>query len=125
MPFLDRDSFIALLDKLGDAEDAKALAAARDIHQRITAANLKWSDLLLPTDIGEADAGDSEAPLDGPAPPVSEDYALIDRLLARSDLSQDTREELAGLRKDIDSGEFTGRDRKYLESLESRLGRQS
>jgi hypothetical protein len=125
MPFLDRDSFISLLDRLGDADDAKALAAARDIHQRMTTANLKWGDLLLPTDGDGPGAADSEAEADGPAPPVSEDYALVDRLLARSDLSQDTREELAGLRADIDSGEFAARDRKYLQSLEARLGHQN
>jgi hypothetical protein len=127
MPFLDRDSFIALLDRLGDADDATTLAAAREIHQRMTAANLKWGDLLLAPDRGDDDAGaaDSEAPLDRPAPPVSEDYALIDRLLARTGLSQDARDELTGLRADIDSGEFTARDRKYLQSLEARLSRQN
>jgi hypothetical protein len=125
MPFLDRDSLIALLDRLGDADDAKALAAAREIHQRVTAASLKWSDLLLPTDGDGTDAADGEALLDRPAAPVSEDYALVDLLLARRDLSQDTREELTGLRADIDSGEFTARDRKYLQNLEARLGRQN
>jgi hypothetical protein len=125
MPFLDRDSLIALLDRLGDADDAKAMAAAREIHQRVTAANLKWSDLLLPTDGGGTDAADGEALLDRPAAPVSEDYALVDQLLARRDLSRDTREELTGLRADIDSGEFTARDRKYLQNLEARLGRQN
>ena len=125
MPFLDRDSLIAQLDRLGDADDAKALAAAREIHQRVTAANLKWGDLLLPTDGVGTNAADSEALLDRPAAPVSEDYALVDLLLARRDLSQDTREELTGLRADIDSGEFTARDRKYLQSLEARLGPQN
>lgn len=127
MPFLDRDSLIALLDRLGDADDAKTLAAAREIHQRMTAAKLRWSDLLLPPDGAESDAGagDGESPLDRPAPPLGEDYALIDRLLARAGLSQDTRDELAGLRADIDSGEFTARDRKYLQSLEARLSRQN
>lgn len=131
MPFLDRDSFIALLDRLGDAEDGKVLAAAREIHQRMTAANLQWKDLLLPTGGGDSDggAGDSEtqddAGLDRPAPPASEDYALVDRLLGRPGLSQDSRDELTGLRADIDIGEFTARDRKYLQSLEARLSRQS
>ena len=54
---------------------------------------------------------------------MSEDYALVDRMLARENLAQDTREELTGLRADIDSGEFTARDRKYLQSLEARLSR--
>lgn len=126
MPFLDRDSFIALLDQLGDAEDGKVLAAAREIHQRMTAANLRWKDLLLASDGGEADGGsdDGGTALDSPAPPVSEDYALVDRLLARTGLSEESREELTGLRADIDGGEFTARDRKYLQSLEARLAKQ-
>jgi hypothetical protein len=125
MPFLDRDSFISLLDRLGDADDAKTLSAAREIHQRMSAANLKWSDLLLPPDGADISATETDAPLDRPAAPVGEDYALIDRILARTSLSQDTREEIAGLRADIDSGEFTARDRKYLQSLETRLSRQN
>jgi len=126
MPFMDRDSFIALLDRLGNTEDGKVLAAAREIHQRMTAANLQWKDLLLPPDGAEAEseADDSGATFDRPAPPASEDYALVDRLLARTGISQESREELTGLRADIDSGEFTARDRKYLQSLEARLSRQ-
>ena len=126
MPFLDRDSFIALLDRLGDTDDAQVLAAAREIHQRMTTASLRWKDLLLPPDSGEADSGpdDGGTSLDSQAPPVSEDYALVDRLLARSGLSQESRDELTGLRTDIDSGEFTARDRKYLQSLEARLAKQ-
>ena len=124
MPFMDRNSFITLLDKLGDADDAACLAAAREIHQRMQAANLQWSDLLVPVDGGDtAEAAESE-PLDQPAQPASEDYELIDRLLARSGLSDETREELTGMRADIASGEFSARDRKYLQSLDARLGRQ-
>jgi hypothetical protein len=128
MPFMDRDSFIALLDKLGDGDDATCLAAAREIHQRMQAANLKWSDLLAPVGGGDDGDGDDTAdagePLDRTAEPITEDFALIDRLLARSDLSQDMRDELTGMREDIGSGEFTARDRKYLQSLEARLSRQ-
>ena len=129
MPFMDRDSFIALLNKLGDSDDVSSLAAAREIHQRMQAANLDWSDLLMPVGgqdndddrAAEADAGE---PLDRAAEPITEDFALIDRLLARSGLSNEMREELSGMRADIGSGEFTARDRKYLQSLEARLTRQ-
>lgn len=129
MPFMDRESFIALLDKLGDPNDAACLAAAREIHQRMQQSNLKWSDLLVPVGgdtVGGGDDADVPAgePLDEPAQAGSDDYALIDRLLARSGLSDDTREELTGMRADIASGEFSARDRKYLQSLEARLGRQ-
>ena len=64
-------------------------------------------------------------PLDRSAEPITEDFALIDRLLARSGLSEDMRDELTGMREDIGSGQFTARDRKYLQSLEARLSRQS
>ncbi len=128
MPFMDRDSFIVLLDKLGDADDASCLAAAREIHQRMQQSNLQWSDLLVPVGSGAEGGDDVEAPagepLDEPAQAGSDDYALIDRLLARSALSDDTREELTGMRADIASGEFSARDRKYLQNLEARLSRQ-
>ena len=39
--------------------------------------------------------------------------------------SDETREELSGMRADIGNGEFTARDRKYLQSLEARLTRQN
>jgi len=128
MPFMDRDSFIALLDKLGDGDDASCLAAAREIHQRMQAANLKWSDLLAPVGGPDEDDSDEAAdsggePLDRSAEPITEDFALIDRLLARSGLSEDMRDELTGMREDIGSGQFTTRDRKYLQSLEARLSR--
>ena len=128
MPFMDRDSFIVLLDKLGDADDAACLAAAREIHQRMQQSNLQWSDLLVPVGRAAEGADDVEAPagepLDEPSQAGSDDYALIDRLLARSALSDDTREELTGMRADIASGEFSARDRKYLQSLDARLSRQ-
>ena len=130
MPFMDRESFIVLLDKLGDPNDASCLAAAREIDQRMKQSNLQWSDLLVPVG-GSGDSGGSDdaegpaaEPLDQPAQAGSDDYALIDRLLARSGLSDDTREELTGMRADIASGEFSARDRKYLQSLDARLSRQ-
>ena len=124
MPFMDRNSFIALLDKLGDADDATCLAAAREIHQRMQQSNLQWSDLLVPVDRSDPAEVTEGEPLDQPAQAGSDDYVLIDRLLARGNLSDDTREELTGMRADIASGEFSARDRKYLQSLDARLSRQ-
>src|SRR5690348_1625936 len=67
MPFMDRNSFITLLDKLGDADDAVCLAAAREIHQRMQQSNLQWSDLLVPVDRSNpAEVAEGE-PLDQPA----------------------------------------------------------
>jgi len=124
MPFMDRESFIALLDKLGDPDDATCLAAAREIHQRMQAANLQWGDLLVSVDGGDGVEAPEGEPLDQPAQAAGDDYALIDRLLARSGLSDETRDELTGMRADIANGDFSERDRRYLQSLEARLTRQ-
>jgi hypothetical protein len=48
MPNLDRDSFIALLNRLGDPDEAEALAAAREIDRRVRESGLTWSELLVP-----------------------------------------------------------------------------
>ncbi len=50
-----------------------------------------------------------------------ESLALIARLLAKSDISKDMREELQGYKEDIAEGEFEDMDRKYLRSLHARL----
>ena len=47
--------------------------------------------------------------------------ALIARLLAKSDISKDMREELRGYKEDIAEGEFEDMDRKYLRALHARL----
>ena len=124
MPFMDRESFIVLLDKLGDPDDATCLAAAREIHQRMQVANLQWGDLLVSVDGGDGVEAPEGEPLDQPAQAAGDDYALIDRLLARSGLSDETRDELTGMRADIANGDFSERDRRYLQSLEARLTRQ-
>ena len=78
----------------------------------------------------EADGEDAQfAEADGedaaPAPPRDrgnkESLALIARLLAKSDISKDMREELQGYKEDIAEGEFEETDRKYLRALHARL----
>lgn len=46
MPHLDRDSFIALLDRLGDPDEAEVLATAREIDRRVRESGMTWSELL-------------------------------------------------------------------------------
>ena len=126
MPFIDRPSFIALLDKLGDPDDTQVVVAAREIDRRMKAANLQWDDLLRPAGgvEDEPETSADAAPLDQPATPAGDDYALIDGILGRSGLSDDLREELTGMKSDIAAGQFSERDRKYLQSLAARLSRQ-
>ena len=52
---------------------------------------------------------------------TSSDAELIDNLLARGDLSEDTRDELEGYKQDIAEGEFTEADSQYLQALAKRL----
>ena len=81
----------------------------------------------------EADGEDARfAEADGedaaPAPPRDrgnkESLALIARLLAKSDISKDMREELQGYKEDIAEGEFEETDRKYLRALHARLSKR-
>jgi hypothetical protein len=132
MPFTDRPGFLALLDRLDDPDDTVVVAVAREIQSRLRTAGVTWNDLLLPV----GDPADPESPgsvpgpafesaeLDQPADPATEDLAAIDRLLARPGLTETTRQELADMRADIGSGEFSARDRRYLRDLEARLVRQ-
>ncbi|MFM2043855.1 MAG: hypothetical protein RLY86_2431 [Pseudomonadota bacterium] len=129
MPFMDRDSFIQLLDRLGDPDDAVALAAARDVHQRMVAAGVGWDALLIPAPGAEtaAEDGDDDTVAathhEIPAGDAA-DAALIDRLLADHALSDDTRLELHDLKGDLEAGEFTAADSKYLRDLAARLSRR-
>ena len=138
MPYLDRASFIALLDRLGSADDSEALAAAREIDRRKRDAGATWADLLAPvpgaadkdaaetlTGYGGAFSDDDETAADRRTANTAHDLTLIERLLADHDLSEDTRRELLDFRDDIAEGEFTGLDSRYLRNLESRLNRRS
>lgn len=130
MPHIDRDSFVALLDRLGDADDAAVLAAAREIDARVRGAGLDWNDLLVPPpaaagdDAPEVDVG--EAPPEGDGQPGPEecahDLALIDAMLARPSLSAETRAELEEMRGQIAGGAHSRMDSRYLRGLHARLG---
>ncbi len=147
---LDRDGIIGLLESLGSERDADVLDAAREVHARVTAAGVTWDRLLAPdaaaddeAPVGTADEADEDAAereeadgedaqfeeADGKdaAPAAArnrgnkESLALIARLLAKSDISTDMREELQGYKEDIAEGEFEDMDRKYLRALHARL----
>jgi hypothetical protein len=154
MPYLDRDSFLALLDQLGSDNDEEVLHAAREIDRRMRAAGVQWEDLLTPAegsdefeddedyeegdddfgeDLGEDDYedvpmdGEDEQPLaeQSDRPIAAGDSAeLIDRMLGEFDLSDQTRQDLLDLKQDIAAGEFTEMDRRYLDALYARLSKQ-
>jgi len=127
----DRDRLIEALDRLGDPDDATALAAAREVAGAMAEGGLDWDDVLaLPVEddsAGDEGAGDAAVTADTPAAPVAvgdnaEALKTIERLLARPGLFEGTRQELIGYRDDIASGEFGAEDRRYLAALAARLG---
>ena len=54
----------------------------------------------------------------------AESMALIDQLMAKSNISSDLREELEGYKTDIAEGEFEERDRRYLRAVHKRLSKR-
>ncbi|MFQ5618878.1 MAG: hypothetical protein ACE5FR_07895 [Rhodospirillales bacterium] len=143
---LDRDGIIGLLERLGSERDEDVLEAAREIHAKVTAAGIPWDALLAPDaaaddaafeeeafeeETSDKDAaGREDADGEDAAPPAARDggnkesLALIARLLAKSDISKDMREELQGYKEDIAEGEFEDMDRKYLRALHARLSKR-
>lgn len=128
MAEISRIELLALLQRLGSAEDAEVLAAARELNRRVTEANLAWGDLIAAEAAGEDgpeggldDLGGAHAE-DGPVGgDLAADLALVDRLLAGLALATDTRDDLETIRRDIQRGDFTALDRKYLQDLAKRL----
>lgn len=133
---LDRDELIGLLNSLGSEDDAEALAAARRARALVSEAGVSWDELLVPEESAEEDRELEEEPTEAeekpPAeaeeePPAeaaeknAESLALIGKLLARKDISQELREELEGYKADIAEGDFTEADRKYLRAVSQRL----
>ena len=121
MPLSDRTGFIALLEQLRQDDDAAVVAAARDIAQRMEADGVTWDALIVdPESEDFDDAGDDDAAIT-PVSDAAGDAELIDALLARDDLSEDTRDELMDYKQDIAEGEFTEADSQYLRALAKRL----
>lgn len=132
MPISDRDQLIATLDRLGSPEDADALAAARAADAMLKQENLTWDALIARPgdaapdldDAGDDAPGHVHAGDDAAAAPVgdtAEDMAEIDRLLALSTLSEDTRAMLEDLKSDAKEGVFSAADRRYVQGLQRRL----
>ena len=178
---LVRDDIIQLLNSLGSEEDEAVLEAARQVHAKVTAAEIAWEALLVPEGGGdsapdemEGDAEDDdelelnpeeeeeaeeeeeeeaeeeeeeeeaeeeeeeeeaeeekdeeeaeeEETVELPESATKKDaeaMALIEKLLAKSKISDDFREELTGYKTDIAEGEFNGADHRYIRAVAKRL----
>jgi hypothetical protein len=129
-----REDVIGLLNKLGSDRDEEVLEAAREVHARITAAGASWEELLVPDEsVAEDDSDAVDSPdLEEETTPTAaeagaknaESIALIDKLLAKSDISTDLREELEGYKTDIAEGEFEDRDRRYVSAVFARMSKR-
>ncbi len=128
---LERDNVIELLKRLGSDQDEVVLEAARQVHAQITVAGMTWEDLLVP-DVTADDGDDFEyqdAADETPEPSAetakkdADSLALIDELLAKTDISEDFREELENYKTDIAEGEFEEADRRYLRAVHDRLSK--
>jgi len=134
MTLPDRNDLLDLLDQLGGTDDAAVVTAARTLHARVRMSGLEWSALLVtslpPEEDDQDDLDDSEVrSLEEHAgfepDPGTEDpsamLGMIEGLLARDDLSEETRAELATFRAGIDAGDLEPADQRYLLALHRRL----
>ncbi len=133
---LNRDSFIALLEKLRSEDDEEVLTSARDINAQMTVAEVNWDDLLIPEggsrddpeeepEDQDDDIADTESSDDLDSGPLSEEekkeaLSTIDTLLGM-EISDATREEVKDYKQDIADGEFEQMDLRYLRALLARL----
>jgi hypothetical protein len=121
----DRDYLIELLDRLDGTDDQSVLAAVRAATETLRSAGLDWDDVIaarIATKAAPASSGENEpeaAPV--AAGTTDESLALIDRLLARSDISDALKSELDGYKADIAAGNFEEADGRYVRQLAQRL----
>jgi hypothetical protein len=137
MADLDRPGVIALLGRLGAESDAAVLEAARELHRKVGESGLTWDDLLRAefgaagADLEPADEPGEETPADDP--PAEADGALpaadraevarlVDRLLARKNLSSAMREDLTEFKRTLAEGGLDAMDSRYIRALARRLG---
>ncbi len=135
MSDLDRPGIIELLGRLGAESDETVLRAARELHRKMSESGASWDDLIRPDTpaaypegekhpLEPAAPGDtaSAATKEGSAAERSEAGRLIERLLARKDLSANLRQELVEMRRTIADGRLDAMDSRYLRALAKRLG---
>jgi hypothetical protein len=126
MSAIDRAGLIDLLGRLGAEDDATVLAAGRQLHRDVSAAGLRWNELLR-ADLANGDGDEDAAQIDTPDADVTSaakaDVArLLERLLARDSLSGSLRADLLGMKQAIADGSLDDMDVRYIRALAKRLG---
>jgi hypothetical protein len=134
MAELDRPRIIELLDRLGADKDETVVQAARELHRLVNESGATWDELLR-VEPGPASGPETrahEAAIDAEAddqtekarsdPGHAETVRLIERLLARRNLSETLREDLVEMKQTIADGSFDAMDGRYIRALAKRLG---
>jgi hypothetical protein len=119
MANVDRAALIDLLDRLGSDDDAAVLEAARALHRKAAESGLSWDDLIC-LDRADDEPTADDVPLASP-PDADETTRLIDRLL-RKDLSENLRDDLTEMKRQLADGELGQEDRRYVLAVAKRLG---
>ena len=123
MPDLDRSRLVGLLNQLGDESDATVLAAARGANALVAASGQSWIEAIAAEvdsiDAPSAPAMDAEPESGGGK---SDEARLVERLLARKDISDTLRSDLEEFKRQLASGQLDRMDADYLRALAKRLG---
>lgn len=125
MADLDRAGFIELLGRLGAESDATALAAARELDRKVKESGLTWDVLLRAEDDESAPVAHTSAAAGSEtAAPVArgDDSRIIERLLARKDISDTLRSDLGDFKRQISEGKLDREDASYIRAVAKRLG---
>ena len=126
MADLDRAGLIELLGRLGAGSDEMALAAARELDRTVKQSGLTW-DALLRADDGEIAVPAAPAPQEAIGRTAAsagrgDDVRIIDRLLARKDISDTLRADLNDFKRQIAEGKLEREDADYIRAVAKRLG---
>jgi hypothetical protein len=116
----DRTRFIELLERLGADSDETVLVAARELHRTVSETGLDWDRLLRDDD--SSTPAEIETTVESGAADRSGDMKIVDRLLARKDISDTMRSDLTDFQRSIREGSFDRMDADYLRALAKRLG---
>lgn len=129
MTLPNRTGLIALLDRLESEKDEDILAAAREIVAAKKQAGTGWDAIL--DAVGQDDdawdgtidesADETESEDDADPSDARDDAKLIAALLARDDLSEATRQDLADFQAEAARGPLGKSDSRYVRALHRRL----
>lgn len=113
---IDREALIDCLERMAAEDDAEALAAAREVGNMMSLAELEWDEVIreglrAPVSLADLDLGEDDASV----------LKAIDAMLGKSDLNKNTADDLRDYRTDLEKGELDPEDRKYILGLYARI----